>query len=363
MATTATRRALVARAAKRKNGEPEINALDYQASLMTALNYYTRECDHKQKKGWFMEHFRKEVKFPIGEIHDREFRIAGTLSRILANGNHLEQNELDRLAAEFDRIKALSTKLTPVVEDVAAPTKVVSIQERLEEKASDFVSEFNGILDEFVMDRKAIPDVDLLVKQKQPLPAPVAKKIVAKIQRTLDELREAVAGTDPVLTEGYSNFKKTELKKLLGAYETLVERLQQMKKVVVRKARTPKSKPIGTIVAKMKFSPANDELKLKSVSPTSIVGADELYCFNTKTRKMQVYKALDGMTLTVKGTTIMNYDMDKSLQKTVRKPETVAAVADKGKRAFSTFMKALTAKPAALNGRIGVDTILLATFK
>lgn len=361
MATTATRKALVERASKRKNGEPEINALNYQASLMTALNYYSRECDNKQKKGWFMERFRKEAKFPMGDIHDREFRIAGTLARILANGNHLEQNEMDRLAAEFNRIKAMAKKPDPVEEQV--PGKVISIQDRLEEKASEVVAEFNGIVDEFVMDRKAIPDVDLLVKQKQPIPAPVAKKIIAKVQRTMEELREVVSGTDPFLTEGYSNFKKTELKKLLAAYETLVDRLQQMKKVVVRKARTPKAKPVGKIVARMKFSPANDELKLKSVSPTSIVGADELYCFNTKTRKMQVYKALDGMTLTVKGTTIMNYDMDKSYQKTVRKPETVAPVTEKGKRAFAAFMKALTSKPAALNGRVNADTILLATFK
>ena len=113
----------------------------------------------------------------------------------------------------------------------------------------------------------------------------------------------------------------------------------------------------------MKFAASNDELKLKSVSPTGIVGADELYCFNVKTRKLQVYKALDGMTLTVKGTTIMNFDMDKSSQKTVRKPETVSGISDKGKRVCANFMKALTAKPNVPNGRINADTILIATFK
>jgi hypothetical protein len=132
---------------------------------------------------------------------------------------------------------------------------------------------------------------------------------------------------------------------------------------VVRKTRTPKAKPAGVIVAKMKFAATNDDLGLKSVSPTSIVGADELYCFNVKTRKMQVYKALDGMTLTVKGTTIMNYDMEKSGQKTVRKPETLTPLSDKGKRVYANFMKALTAKPIVPNGRINADTVLLATFK
>ena len=355
MATTAKRLAMVEKLMK-KNGEPQINILQYQISLMHALNYYNSEFNNAQKKTWFLTHFKKEAKFPTSEIHDREFRTAGTLCRILAMGNVLQESEMELIQNEFIRIKALSK---PAVAEVAV--KKVNIQDLMEEKAKEFVADFNGILDEFVMDRKAIPDIDRLMKT--PLTTPVANKVALKIQRTLFELREAVAGNDAYLNEGYSNFKKTELKKLLAAYENLTERLTQLKKVVVRKARTPKAKPVGVIVAKMKFASTNDDLGLKSVSPTSIVGADELYCFNVKTRKIQVYKALDGMTLTVKGTTIMNYDMEKSGQKTVRKPETLTPLSDKGKRVYANFMKALTAKPVVPNGRINADTLLLATFK
>lgn len=355
MANTAKRLAIVEKLMK-KTGEPEINNLRYQASLMHALNYYNAEFDNKQKKAWFLAYFKKEAKFPTSEIHDREFRTAGTLCRMVSLGNALEDKEMDLIKSEFDRIKELSK---PAVAEVVV--KKANVQDLMEEKAKEFVADFNGIVDEFVMDRKAIPDIDRLMKN--PITTPVANKVALKIQRTLLELREAVAGTDAYLNEGYSNFKKTELKKLLAAYETLTERLTQMKKVVVRKTRTPKAKPAGVVVSKMKFAATNDDLGLKSVSPTSIVGADELYCFNVKTRKMQVYKALDGMTLTVKGTTIMNYDMEKSAQKTVRKPETLAPISEKGKRVYANFMKALTAKPIVPNGRINADTVLLATFK
>lgn len=355
MANTAKRLAIVEKLMK-KTGEPEINNLQYQASLMHALNYYNAEFDNKQKKAWFLAYFKKEAKFPTSQIHEREFRTAGTLCRLLALGNALDDKEMTFLKNEFDRIKEMSK---PDVSEVVV--KKASVQDLMEEKAKEFVAEFNGIVDEFVMDRKAIPDIDRLMKK--PLTTPVANKVALKIQRTLLELREAVAGADAQLVEGYSNFKKTELKKLLAAYETLTERLTQIKKVVVRKTRTPKAKPVGVIVSKMKFAATNDELGLKSVSPTSIVGADELYCFNTKTRKIQVYKALDGMTLTVKGTTIMNYDMEKSAQKTVRKPETLSTISEKGKRVYANFMKALTAKPVVPNGRVNADTVLLATFK
>lgn len=355
MANTAKRLAIVEKLMK-KTGEPEINNLRYQASLMHALNYYNAEFDNKQKKAWFLAYFKKEAKFPTSEIHDREFRTVGTLCRMVSLGNALEDKEMDLIKSEFDRIKELSK---PDVVEVVV--KKASVQDLMEEKAKEFVADFNGIVDEFVMDRKAVPDIDRLMKT--PLNTPVANKVALKIQRTLLELREAVAGADVQLVEGYSNFKKTELKKLLTAYETLTERLTQIKKVVVRKTRTPKAKPVGVIVSKMKFAATNDDLGLKSVSPTSIVGADELYCFNTKTRKMQVYKALDGMTLTVKGTTIMNYDMEKSAQKTVRKPETLSTISEKGKRVYANFMKALTAKPVVPNGRVNADTVLLATFK
>lgn len=363
MATTASRKAFIAKITK-NSGEPDINPLNYRTSLIEALNYYNTEFSNKEKKAWFVAKFKKEIKFPIADIHEREFRIAGTLARILSNGNALEETEMARLKAEIARLKTLSDAAkVVVVEEKKEQPKTATIQDRLEEKASEIVAEFNGIIDDYTMDRSAVPDVSTFLKKMQPIATPVAKKVVGKIQSIVAELTEACSGKSKDLVEGYSNFKKVELKRLLGAYESLVEGLEQAKKVIVRKKRTPKAKPAGVVVAKLKFAASNDELKLKSVSPTGIVGADELYCFNVKTRKLQVYKALDGMTLTVKGTTIMNFDMDKSSQKTVRKPETVSGISDKGKRVCANFMKALTAKPNVPNGRINADTILIATFK
>ena len=64
------------------------------------------------------------------------------------------------------------------------------------------------------------------------------------------------------------------------------------------------------------------------VYPTQIVGANELWVFNIKTRKIGKYVASNidpkgmqrqGSGLSVKGTTIIGYNETESIQKTLRK--------------------------------------------
>jgi putative N-acetylmannosamine-6-phosphate epimerase len=65
-------------------------------------------------------------------------------------------------------------------------------------------------------------------------------------------------------------------------------------------------------------------------------------------------------TLSVKGTTIIGFDADKSVSKTLRKPEEqLKEFAKAGKIALRTFMKDIKAVETKLNGRIGIDILLL----
>lgn len=359
MATSAKRQATADRILKRNNGEPIINAMDYKASLIIALNYYNINYDNKDKKKWFIAHFKKQVDFPTSDIRDYEFATAGTLARILANGNTLDVSELDRLESELYRIRKLAKPVVvaPVVTNAVAKP---NIQDRMNEKAAEFMAEFNSMVDQYTITRETFDPAKLVAQFK--LPTPVAKKVAAKAAATTAELEEALEGTDKQLVEGYSHLKKTELRKLSGFYTALNEALNQAKKTVVR-TRKVKVKSAGEIVKRMKFLAEDAELGLKSVQPHGIVGADEVWCYNIKTKKIQGYKAIDGETLTVKGTTLMNYDTTKSVGRTVRKPEQLMALIGNGKRVFNTFMKTLKTKDIALNGRINQDTIILATFK
>jgi hypothetical protein len=93
------------------------------------------------------------------------------------------------------------------------------------------------------------------------------------------------------------------------------------------------------------------ELGLKSVNPTSIIGSSELWVYNTKNRKVTVYKAESG-NLAVKGTTIIGFDIKESKTLMLRKPEEFFKGLSLGKRALGN----------AMNGRLGEDYILLGAF-
>jgi hypothetical protein len=90
-----------------------------------------------------------------------------------------------------------------------------------------------------------------------------------------------------------------------------------------------------------------------------IIGASELWVYNTKTRKLGQYIASTSAGLAVKGASIENYT-DKSVQKTLRKPEQQLAEFTKaGKVQLRKFMDSVKTTETLLNGRINVDVILL----
>lgn len=103
------------------------------------------------------------------------------------------------------------------------------------------------------------------------------------------------------------------------------------------------------------------ELNLKSCRPEHILAASELWVYNTKYRRIQVYKAeLD--VLGVKGTTIIGFSLKDSMSYTLRKPEEFFKSASISKRALNAAIKKLTTKPSTPNGRINEECILLGAF-
>lgn len=339
-----------------RNNDPVIDPDNYRVSLMLALNHYNREFDNKQKKSWAVQHFGKSVKFN-NDFSDGEFKTLGTLCRILDNGYQLTDKHMIVLDNEAKRLQVPSKMVAEVVETVKKP--VQTIQDKMDEKVSEFLGEFAGLVDEYTISG-TIPKVDKLVIQFG-IRGPMIKKVQERVANVMAELEEALEGTDKQLVEGYSHFKKVQLKKLLGIYTSLIEALGQAKVLVVRKVRTPKVKPPAVIAAKVKYQVENKDLKLVSVHPAQVVGAESIYVFNTKYRKLQYFEAIAGQTLTWKGTSVMNWDVNKSGMKMIRKPEMLQAL--DGKRKLNAFYKETKSKVQVPSGRIGLDCLIIGVFK
>jgi hypothetical protein len=82
--------------------------------------------------------------------------------------------------------------------------------------------------------------------------------------------------------------------------------------------------------------------------------------YNTKSRKLGKYVATEFAELGVKGTSIVNYDEIKSVQKTLRKPEEqLKEFKAAGKVQLRKFLDDIKAVDIKLNGRINEEVVLL----
>jgi hypothetical protein len=96
------------------------------------------------------------------------------------------------------------------------------------------------------------------------------------------------------------------------------------------------------------------------VNPTDIIGAGELWVYNTKNRKLGRYVAAEFNTLGVKGTSLTGFDEFKSIQKTIRKPEEkLKEFKAAGKVQLRKFLDDINATDTKMNGRLNEETILL----
>jgi hypothetical protein len=241
-----------------------------------------------------------------------------------------------------------------------------SIQDRVRESAYRMTDEIEDAIEGFQkdpenFDPKAFKMLNLL-KGKE-VKAAHARIIKGFYERDLAELEELASGNaDEQLREGYSHRTKKQIKNLIAFYQEIAsacDMLAQEAKVN-RKPRKTKVVPKDKIVAKLKFMKTNEPLKLVSINPADIIGAGELWIFNTKTRKLGKYVATEFNTLGVKGTTITNFDEFKSIQKTIRKPEEkLKEFKASGKIQLRKFLDDINATDTRMNGRINEDTILL----
>ena len=173
------------------------------------------------------------------------------------------------------------------------------------------------------------------------------------------------------LKEGYSHIKKADIKNYRIAIGELITALDFVidSAKATRKPRKPKVYSADKLVAKLKYLKVDDKYKLASIDPSQIIGANELWVFNVKTRKLGKYIASnidpkgmqrEGSGLSVKGTTIQGYDESLSLQKTLRKPpEQLKEFKDAGKVKLRKFLDEIATTDTKLNGRINPETVLL----
>lgn len=271
--------------------------------------------------------------------------------------------------------KIVLKNMAPVVEETE-PVNVVApptIQERIMEQACEAAQDIDNWLETGAKDTFNFKRHFTTTGVTQAH----ARKMIAQYEPQLVELREVANMPTPAklkkldeyaqdqweqLSEGYSHMSKKNLKHMIQAYETVIGALNLVIDAAKanRKPRKTKIKPASKLVERMKYMKQDDTLQITSVNPEQIIGAKEVWIYNAQYRKFGKYVAADETGLSVKGTTIINYDETKSLCKTLRKPaEQLKDFKAAGKVKLRTFFEDIKTTEVRLNGRSNDKTLFL----
>jgi hypothetical protein len=333
---------------------PSSEGVTPQLEVIEALNWYNANRTEKDAA----KYLNCEPK--IAKMHTTYAWITRMRSRGFKFSDTTEYS-IAEFKDQFDLHISAKAPIVELDDDgnvVVSTTNVINLQERILAKTDVHIGELEGILDEYGYGEKSFNAYDWFVKNDvKPIHAnKIAEYFRKRAADMMAELKEYPE---------YYEMPKSKIKSILGVMVTIVtdsERLAQN----VNKARKPRKKKAVSFekqVSKLKFKEKDDNFKIQSINPVNILGADQVWVFNVKTRRLGVYIALDASGLTVKGSTITNYSIS-SVSKTLRKPEkTLTSVLTGGKISLRKIMESINSKEVSLNGRLNKDTIILRAVK
>lgn len=341
--------------------EPKISAELSQIDLMQALSWYSQNRDGKDAFKYATDYFKKKLKVNVPSGIKSQPQTFGFICRIVTNGGILVGKDKEWFESTIKELKG-----TVNVEHPTKVTNVISIQDHIKRKSSDCIGELEGQLDELILsDFKSNP-APIAVMNSLEVKGAHTKYIIEHFKMRRAEYDKILTTDDTFIREAYSNFTKPQLKKLIAYCDQVILVGVQLAgdAVKTRKPRKRKTKTPNQILAKFQYCKEFVDLKLQSIDPKTILGATQLWVYNTKTRKLGCYVADDASGFSVKGTSITGYTESKSNQKTLRKPESVLPEILKGGKIYlRTALDSIKAVESTLTGRINNDIILLRIIK
>ena len=243
------------------------------------------------------------------------------------------------------------------------PKNVISIQDRLQGKVEEMISAVEGKVDDFIdsgykMKYEAYNHLlDLGCK------AAHARKMRPMYLECYNELVDVYNKDDEYYVEAWSHLKPKYHKLMMDLYGTILDDIDRIIKnsTAQRKPRKKKTLTATRLISKLKYQKEYPDLRLVSINPEKIIGAKELWVYNTKSNRLGVYHAENEVRgFSIKGSTMQYFDKTESIDKKAGKPKDTLAVLKKG--TLKKTLKNLKTSERPLTGRIGKDTILLGVF-
>ena len=345
---------------------------EYRTQVMRSLNWYAHTQDKKKSIEWlsqFLAHNprRRKLADSVKRGDVWPGTTVGFALRAGRVGLALRFSTLRTLVKHIKQAdKGVDTSNAVITEEVKEEKSKFNIQERMAEKTSEFLGEFEGRFDDFIAEFKGEPKLVELMTQMN-VPAVQVKTVQEFINKKIAEFEEINSSKDSQVLEAYKHLGKRQVTAIVKWWTQALSDSNSYN-VVKKAAKAPRKKKAvlpEKVVAKLKYAKEFKELSLKSADPTTILTAQELWVYNTKTRKLGIY-IVDQYAgaLTVKNSSILGFDAAASVQKTLRKPkDQLKDFSANGKPAAKKWFKGIKSTEIKLNGRISTDIVLLKVYK
>ena len=306
--------------------------------------------------------------------HDAYWQtLPGTMGNVHPTSEFIKR----KIAEAIDRTMP-APKL--VVDNTKPVTQRKTIQENMRDKTMDIEGAVHELIDQFTNANCKDPDKYSLMKllRDEGCPPQTIDIIADPLKAQLSEINELMSPPskkelatmseqeqDMVaqLEEGYSHFGKLQIRALQKFLERAVADCAsyvQVKKAD-RQPRPTKQKTPAQLIRKFKYLRKFEELDLTSVSPEKMVNGTEAWLYNTKTRKL-IYVIADEVikTYSIKSNSVIGFDPNKSVQKTLRKPaEQIKELMNGGKPNNRKQFANIKATEIKYNGRGNEHVVIL----
>ena len=336
--------------------EPIIKDSTSNVEIANALNWLRTEQTPDLNKKWLTA-FMKQNNYSKSKIESIMSNLRQlpsswySVARILTNGSNVPDNTKERLDAALDSIcsdvvtednnlstnKVVKTKPT----SLPVPAEVLEYIDLLIEKSK--TSNVDEDVYAFLMDKK--------VTKNQ------VDELIAEYKFTFDELNQLSDSEE--IQESYADYTPKQRKTIQTFFNNLYAQFDQYKNVKskrakpVRKTRKPDKQKL---ISKLRYLKESTEYRIASVDPAKLLGAKTAVTFNTKTRDVSIFYGIDDG-ISVRGTTLVGFDTEKSVTKRLRKPNDVLS---HGVRAgLENAFAAAKSKAKAANGRMNENIIIV----
>lgn len=244
---------------------------------------------------------------------------------------------------------------------------IISIQERTDNKANEMFEVFDDLAEEIWTGQKVLKDIKFFE---------VFKTLDVKpghARRLLERFKEEAQK----YIDNPKDYSKETLKTQVPFWNSLVDATTtwanekqakpkteaQLKKESVRKALSGAKKE-AKAVAGLKYKQSDDSVGVVSSNPAGIIGAQEVVLFNTKYNLLTILRAKGSAGLSIKGTSIINYD--ESLSKTKRagrSAATIKAMASQSKTQLKKSYDSIKGTEQEAKNRTSEEVVIVRIIK